>query len=209
MVYGSGMRRIVPIAVLALAVLTACSDDGGSRSADDLLVDVDATAAEQTTTTEEPEEPEETTTTTGAVEAEGEVCEVFQEIADSDDRFQAELETVLTPLVTAAASGDAAAAEAAFEDFLAAMQPLLESEVPALLDAYDRLAAAAPDLAGDVVLVRDFTQQITEDLVTAASADEAFTAVQEASGAEGIAAGEATLRLDQASQERCGIVLAD
>ena len=140
------------------------------------------------------------------------MCEAFRDIADLDDQFQGELNSLLSEVRTKAQTGDEAAAEAAFDQMVSTFQSLIPTTLEPLLDAYDRLAEAAPELAADAQRVRDFTADFVQAMADVGSADEVFATVGDAVDVveqQGVEADSAVLRLDEVSRAECDIVIAD
>ena len=109
----------------------------------------------------------------------------------------------------AAQSGDQPAVDAAADELATTMAELAPRRVPPLLDAYDRLIEAAPELGDDVRIVRNYTTEFVEVLSELDEVDDVVGAIEEAAAEGGMEAGAAVLRLDETSQNDCGIVLAD
>lgn len=149
------------------------------------------------------------TTTTSGDRADDGLCDAFRDIAEMDDQFQGELNSAISQVVNAAQSGDEAAAEAAVDEMVSTLQSLLPTIVEPLLDAYDRVAEAAPELAADARLVRDFTGDLGQAMADAGSADEVLATVESAAEQQGVEAGSAALRLDEVSRAECDVVIAD
>lgn len=140
------------------------------------------------------------------------MCEAFRDIADLDDQFQGELNSLLSEVRTKAQTGDEAAAEAAFDQMVSTFQSLIPTTLEPLLDAYDRLAEAAPELAADAQRVRDFTADFLQAMADVGSADEVFATVGDVVDVveqQGVEADSAVLRLDEVSRAECDIVIAD
>jgi hypothetical protein len=148
-------------------------------------------------------------TSTSTDRADGGMCEAFRDIADLDDQFEGELNSLLSEVRTAAQTGDEAAADAAVDQMVSTFQSLIPTTLEPLLDAYDRLAEAAPELAADAQLVRDFTAGVGQAMANAGSADEVLATVEDVVQQQGVEAGSAVLRLDEVSRAECDIVIAD
>jgi hypothetical protein len=148
-------------------------------------------------------------TSTSTDRADNGMCEAFRDIADLDDQFQGELNSLLSEALTAAQTGDQAAADAAVDQMVSTFQSLIPTTLEPLLDAYDRLAEAAPELAADAQLVRDFTAEIGQAIADDGSADDVLATVEDVTDQQGVEAGSAVLRLDEVSRAECDIVIAD
>ena len=148
-------------------------------------------------------------TSTSTDRADDGMCEAFRDIADLDDQFQGEFNSLLSEVLTAAQTGDQAAADAAVDQMVSTFQSLIPPTLEPLLDAYDRLAEAAPELAADAQLVRDFTAEIGQAMSDAGTADEILATVEDVAEQQGVEAGSAALRLDEVSRAECDIVIAD
>jgi hypothetical protein len=143
-----------------------------------------------------------TTPTTPAAAAASETCPLFQSIRDHDDRSQAILNRALDPIVSAP---DAAGAEAALAQFLAEYQPFIAAELPQILETYDSLALVVPpELAPDVVALRDFSDHVATRLASVRSAAE-IEAVFTEDPERVIEVARGSLRLDTYSRDTCGI----
>lgn len=199
--------------LLALVVLAGCSDDdpvevaelsdGSERSSTTSTVDADKPGSTSTSELGEPEGEDESS-------ADPEVCAAFQAIADADDEFEREMNGMLAPVLAAAEAGDQVAADEAADAVAVQMQVMLADFLPDVLGAYDHLAVVAPNLADDVTIVRDFTDEVGRALANAGgSLDEFNQAVEEVAGPGAIVAASATLRLDEVSRTQCGIVIAN
>jgi hypothetical protein len=116
---------------------------------------------------------------------------------------------LISAVQTAAQTGDEAAADAAFDQMVSTFQSLNPTTLEPLLDAYDRLAEAAPELAADAQRLRDLTADFGQAMADADSADEVLAAVEDVVDQQGVEAGSAALRLDEVSRAECDIVIAD
>jgi hypothetical protein len=112
-------------------------------------------------------------------------------------------------VLTAVQTGDETAADAAVDQMVSKLQSLIPTTLQPLLDAYDRLGGAAPELAADAQLVRDFTADVGQGMAAAGSADEVLAMVEDVVEQRGVEAGSAVLRLDEVSRAECDIVIAD
>lgn len=127
----------------------------------------------------------------------------------SGQPVRGELNPLLSEVQTAAQTGDDAAADAAFDQMVSTLQSLNPTTLEPLLDAYDRLAEAAPELAADAQRLRDLTADFGQAMADADSADEVLAAVEDVVDQQGVEAGSAALRLDEVSRAECDIVIAD
>jgi hypothetical protein len=148
-------------------------------------------------------------TSTSTDRADDGMCQAFRDIADLDDQFRGEFNSLLSEVLTAAQTGDQAAADAAVDQMVSTFQSLIPTTLEPLLVAYDRLAEAAPELAADAQLVRDFTAEIGQAMSDAGTADEVLATVEDVAEQQGVEAGSAALRLDEVSRAECDIVIAD
>lgn len=184
------MHRALVVAA-CLALFAGCGDDSnGERNA------VGPSSAPTTASAN----------TDQATEA---MCEAFRDIAFLDDRFRGELNSALSDVIAAAQAGDDAAADAALRQMVVELQALIPTTLEPLLDAYDRLRDAAPQLAADAQLVRDFTAEVGQGMADAGGAEEVLAVFEDAAEGEGVAVGSAVLRLDEVSRAECDIIIAD
>jgi hypothetical protein len=96
-----------------------------------------------------------------------------------------------------------------FERGMADFKDYVETQMPDLVAAYDELEHAPARLGRDAATVRDFTVEIVETM-------SGFETIEDWEGLEGefneadaLEAGQATLRLNQASRAQCGVTIAD
>lgn len=178
------------VVVLALALAAACGDDD----------DTDEGASDTTEASDADDGGD------GGDGGDGDACGLLERITDLDSESEAILNDTLGQ---ALASGDAEAAQEAFDEFLEQFRPFAEEQLPDLVDAYDGLAEVVPeDLRADVEELRDFTAETLSGLADAESIEDVealFTADPE----RATGAGQATLRIDEFSREECDIVLAN
>jgi hypothetical protein len=153
--------------------------------------------------------PDPPATSTSTDRADDGLCEAFRDIAALDDQFQGEVNSLTSEVVTAAQTGDEAAAAAAVDQMATAFQSLIPTTLKPLLDAYDRLAEAAPELAADAQLVRDFTAEIGQQLADAGSVDVVRAIFEDMAEEEALEAASAVFRLDEVSRAECDIIIAD
>jgi hypothetical protein len=188
------LRRGIMLVVTGLVVVaaTACSGDD-----DDADAGPEGEAADRRG---------EVATDAGERAAEGDLCGLFGRIEALDDESQTLVDESLGRALSAT---DPEEREAAFAEFASDFAPFAEERIPELVDTYDQLAEVVPDRnRDDVELLRDFTAGTLEAMASAESVadlQEALTGDLEAA----TAAGEATLRLDELSRDRCDVVLAD
>ena len=196
-------------ALRLLALLTAASvgllgcggddDDGGDAATDDTTATTEATG----TTADEPEpEPE-------PEGEDSEVCDAVQRLSDLDDESQGVVNEALGDVMGQAAGGDAAAAEAALDEALAEIQAFVDERLPDLVAAYDDLEDTVPDdLADDVALISDFTEEFVRAIADVGSVEELQGLVDERQDEINEVAA-AVQRLDEFTQEECGVAIAD
>ena len=186
--------RIVALLVLVglALVATACGGDD-----DDAASDGPSTS---TTTTTEADEP---------ADGDSKLCTAAQRLADLDDESQGLVNAALGEVLAQSAAGDDAAADAALTEMLDEVQTFIDERLPELLDAYDDLAANVPEeRAADVALIRDFTEELVRAVGDVETVDDLEALIAEQQGSVGEVSG-ALERLDQLTQDECGVVLAD
>ena len=186
------------LVVLALALL-GCGggddDDGGDVAADEPTTTTEATG----TTEDEPDEPA----------GDSEACDAAQRLSDLDDESQGVVNQALGDILGQSAAGDTAGAEAALQGALDEIRAFVEERLPELVAAYDDLEQAVPDdLQDDVALISDFTQEFVRAIADVETVAELEALVTERQAQINEVA-EAVYRLDEFTQEECGIVLAD
>ena len=218
-------KTLLPAALLALTSLAACGDDdsasqatteetaapvgatGGPEAPEETTADTEA-PEETTADTEPPEETTEETTaattadttaatidettadTTGATTADtagsasgddSEVCAALRVISETDRRTNELLGT----------NGD-------FDE----IKEFFREETDEVLAAYDRVAAAEPDLAEDVATLRDFTEASAEIIEESDGIGEFIPKILELPNV--MEAGSAGLALNSYAEENCG-----
>ncbi len=137
-------------------------------------------------------------------------CVIFEEIITLDRGVQDQLDRSSGQLERAAERGDRSGIEVGVLALISDVRALVEAEIPALVDAYDRLILAAPELTDDIVLVRDVTVRMVDAMAAAEPTIDGYRAAVESLDDELIFEGAmALLRLDQVSRRNCGLVLAN
>lgn len=206
--------RVGAVLVASLMVLSAC---GGGESAElPPLRGPDGLASESNS---RPSRDDRSSTSRDQVkgdqgdeeEAEHAMCSIFDDIIELDLVMEGQMNNALRSMERAIDRGDRSGAEAAAADMVAKVNTAIQEHMPPLLAAYDELIATAPELESDVVLVRDFTVKLAQQLASTDGTLDGFVAVFDNQGLmnEGVEAGYATLRLDQVSRDECGLVLAN
>ena len=203
-------RLTALILVVTLALLAACGgdDDGGGDQASGneatTAGDDDGTTTGATGTTAADAADGE-----GGAEGDSEVCDAAQRLSDLDDETQGVVNDSLSQVLAQANAGDEAAADAALADLLDEIRPFIDERMPDLVAAYDDLEATVPpDLAADVVTIRDFTVELVDAIADVSTVAELEAVVTERMETINVVS-EAVLRLDQFTRDECGIVIAD
>lgn len=135
-------------------------------------------------------------------------CTHAETVASLDDEMQGEVNDALSSLLAdgepSEADIDAALDQlrAAFDDIAASAEPLLAA-YRSLADELDgKLSEAATTL-------ETFTADFIEKLGEVETEDDFDQMIESVSGREAMAAGQASLTLDEWSREECDVVIAD
>ena len=151
---------------------------------------------------------EEPTGSSDVEPAEGDLCDLFQEVKDLDDSMQREVNEVLAPLFTLDPATDDVEAEA--EQVLTELQDRVEAiDREHLSEIYTQLAELVPkDLRDEAVALREGTLALI-DVFLGLDADDLDDLDAQLATPDVLAAGVATLALDELSREECGITIAN
>ena len=140
--------------------------------------------------------------------AAADACTHAETVASLDDEMQGEVNDALSSLLAdgepSEADIDAALDQlrAAFDDIAASAEPLLE--------AYRSLADELEgDLSEAATTLETFTADFIEKLGEVETEDDFDQMIESVSGREAMAAGQASLTLDEWSREECDVVIAD
>jgi hypothetical protein len=190
---------LLPLALLALTSITACGDDDDDAGA--ATVETTEATTEDTTeattedrteataaTTGETTEPTtdgtgaDTDDTTGTASGDdSEICAALRVISETDRRTNELLGT----------NGD-------FDE----IKEFFADETPEVLEAYDRVAAAEPELAGAAETLRAFTEESAGVIEEAEGIDDFIPKILELPNV--VEAGSAGLELNSYAEENCG-----
>jgi hypothetical protein len=191
------VRSLAVLAVVGLAV--GCGDDDGAPQATtgEAATDGgnDTDGGDDTDGDDDGEEA-----------ATSELCEVFQQVQDFDNEVEAEVNQVIAPLLSIDPESPEAEqqAEALIDDLKRVVDDI---DIDAVTANYDRLAELVPDeLRDDAIALRDGTIEIIEIFGSLESQDLGeLGAVFDTPGVA--AAAEATVNLNELSEEECDITI--
>ena len=197
-------RAVAPVAVVAV-ITAGCAEEAAGP--------VSFTAPTQELPTDQP--ATEAPTATDGGDADGdpagsqeELCALFREVEDLDETMRREVNQVMAPLFTLDPGSDDLDAEA--ERILGELQAVVRSlDVERIREIYTRLAELVPEeLRQDAIALRDGTLALIDILLELDAGDlDDFDA--QLATPEVLAAGVATLALDELSRAECDIAIAN
>lgn len=185
------MKVVVAVAasLLVVATATACADDPDTASTEPF---------------------ERGSPTSDNIETESEtsaLCEAAEDIRNLDDRSQERVNDALSKIMAQSNGPDA---KQVFEKEMAGLNRYLDSRLPQIVDAYERLEAELPqDLKADAETTLEFTTKLLAAMANMRTLKDFDRIDQEILKAGGQDATAAVLRLDAFTRKKCDVTLAD